>query len=395
MPNYTVIGGGAYQPGSAAAKKAQELYTQYLANQKQAANASPTNTPIFTPPSGAAPSNFPSYAPPQTRSSLMGSGASLAPGPSSVGKGAFGLVPSVPNPVSTAAGAIAGNQANLLALGNLGTGTTTLSAGLAQLPYQLNLPNYMGNLGQAASNVASNLAGRISAPTSNEILRQAAERGAAIGAAPGSPNVQTNWLGVLGQTSEQLQNLGASQLQQMIAGTPTGQPFNVAGQQISPTDLQAAQYAANVAGAAPDPTQAAQANLDMLLRAIEAGKVAGFPGGGGGGSGGLPQLPAPGGMLSPVRGAFPYYGGGGAGGYMPRYAPTAPGGTGYSYQPQPGLTGVGEDWMGIPGFPEPPAPAYDESGIYQFGLGYGGGEGPIGSAPTYDPNFGVYDPFSE
>lgn len=339
MPNYTVIGGGAYQPGSAAAKKAQELYTQYLANQRQAANASPTNSPIFTPPSGAAPSNFPSYAPTGGTMSGFGGagGATLAPGPASVGKGAFGLVPSVPNPISTAGGAIAGNTANLPALGTLGTGTTRLSANLAQLPYQMNLPNYMGNLGQASANTASNLAGRISPTTSNEIIRQAAERGAAIGAAPGSPNVQTNWLGVLGQTSEQLQALGQNQLLQQIGATPTGQPFNVAGQQISPTDLQSAQYAANVAGAAPDPTQAAQANLDMLLKAIEAGKVAGFPGYGGGGGGGMPRLTAPGATLSPVSPS--YYGGGfpSYSGYAPSYASAAPGGTGYTYQQDPNV----------------------------------------------------------
>lgn len=315
-------------PGSAAAKRAQELYNQWQANQPKPA----TSNPIFTPPSGAAPSSFPSYAPSATTASMGGStlpgAATLAPGPATTGKGAFGLVPGTPNPVSTAAGSIAGNQANLPALSRLGTDTTTLSAGLAQLPYQLNLPNYMGNLGAAASNVSSNLAGVISPTTSNAITRAAAERGVGMGAAPGSPNAQTNWLGVLGQTSEQLQALGANQLNQMIAATPTGQPFNVAGQQTTPGDLQYWQDVSNVRGAAPDPTQAAYANLDMLLKSIEAGKVAGFPGFGGGGGGGVPRMAAP---SAPGAGAysFPgyYYGGGGGGNYAPRSTITTSPGT--------------------------------------------------------------------
>lgn len=337
MPNYTVIGGGAYQPGSAAAKKAQELYTQYLANQKLAAGTLPTNSPIFTPPSGAAPTSFPSYAPTQTMTSLMGSGATLAPGPSSVGKGAFGLVPTTPNPISTAAGAITGNTANLPALSTLGTGTTKLSAGLAQLPLQLNLPNYMGNLQQASANTASDLAGLMNPQQLNRLTQFAAERGGGIGVAPNSPNAITNLMTALNQGIQETQTRGQEKLAQLISQTPTGQPFNVAGQQLSPGDLQYWQDVATTRGAAPDPTQAAQANLDMLLRAIEAGKVAGFPGyGGGGGGGGMPRLTAPGAVLSPVSGAFggvPYYGGGSSA-YAPTSAPGAPSATGDNWLEQ-------------------------------------------------------------
>lgn len=316
MPNYIVIGGGAYQAGSAAAKRAQELYNQWKASQPVTAPTVPfPSTPTGgAPTSSAAPSSFPSYAPVGGTASSSGGlmSPTLSGGAPTSGKGAYGLVPSTPNPLATAGGAIAGNQSNLPALSTLGTGTTKLTAGLAQLPYQLNLPNYMENLGQASANVASNLAGVISPSTSNAITRAAAERGVGIGAAPGSPNAQTNWLGVLGQTSEQLQALGANQLNQMIASTPTGQPFNVAGMQTTPGDLQYWADVGSVRGAAPDPTMKAQADLDSLLKAIEAGKVAGFPGFGGGG-GGIPRLTAPGIQLSPVSPT--YYYGGGAGGY--------------------------------------------------------------------------------
>lgn len=381
MPqNYVIIGGGAYAPGSAAAKKAQQLYNEWQANQPKPA----TSNSIFTPPSGAAPSSFPSYAPSAATASLGGStlpgAATLAPGPATGGKGAFGLVPGTPNPISTAAGSIAGNQANLPALSKLGTDTTRLSAGLAQLPYQLNLPNYMGNLGQAAANVSSNLAGVISPTTSNVITRQAAERGVGMGAAPGSPNAQTNWLGVLGQTSEQLQALGAQQLGQMIAQTPTGQPFNVAGQQTTPGDLQYWQDVANVRGAAPDPTQAAQANLDMLLKSIEAGKVAGFPGYSGGGGGGVPRMPspaAPGGMYFPSYPGYYAGGGGGGGGYGGYYsAPTSPGVV------SPSIS----NW-------DPNYSTVEQNPV--FGLPQGTVDVNSGEN-SYDPStFGVYDPMLE
>lgn len=326
MPsNYVIIGGAAYQPGSAAAKRAAELYAAMPKPQTATSAAGSIIAPYAATP-GAAPTTFPSY--PSTAGTMSSAGGfmspSLAGAPGLSGKGAFGLVPQVPNPISTAGGAIAGNQVNLPALSRLGTDTTKLTAGLARLPFELNLPNYAGNLGLAASNVGSNLAGIISRPTSEAITRAAAERGARIGAAPGSPNTLTNWLGVLGNTSEQLQALGAGQLNQMIASTPTGQPFNVAGSQVSPADVQSAQWGANVEGAAPDPTQAAQANLDMLLRSIEAGRVAGNPGfAGGGGGGGIPRMPSPTAPGSALV-HYPYYGGGAGGSVGGRYVPTIP-----------------------------------------------------------------------
>lgn len=416
MPQYIIIGGGAYQPGSAAAKRAQELYNQWKANQPPATPTPATPGPR-TPSSSIAPSSFPSYA--NTGGASAGGtssvgglmGSTLFGGGAMTGQGAFGLVPATPNPLATAGSAIAGNQANLNALSTLGTDTTKLSAGLAQLPLQLNLPNYMGNLGQLSANVASNLAGRISAPTTNEITRAAAERGVGIGSAPGSPNAQTNWMGVLGQTSEQLQALGANQLQQMIAGTPTGQPFNIAGQQTTPGDLQYWQDVANIRGAAPDPAAAAQANLDMLLKSIEAGKVQGFPGyGGGGGGGGIPRTTFPGGNLSPVSPVYYYSGGVPSGGYgSNRIAPIAPGMAPTTTYPTYDTPGA------YPYNPLAPEGTIGESvfdpnslGGYQFGggLNTGGYSNPMDlggynySPGTFtdfleDPqDFGVYNPFA-
>lgn len=242
------------------------------------------------------------------------------------GQGAFGLVPTMPNPVSTAAGSIAGNQANLPGLSTLATDTTKLNAGLGALPYQMNLPNYGGMLSSASQGITSNLAGVIDPQEWTQLQQRMAERGARVGISPSSPNFNTALMTALDQSIAGRQALGQQQLTGAIARTPTGQPFNVAGQQISPTDVQAAQWQANVLGAAPDPTQAAQANLDMLLKSIEAGRAGGLGGMGGGGGGFMPQrtVTAPGAVYSPVVGG---YGGGGysAPSYSPGYAPTAPG----------------------------------------------------------------------
>lgn len=303
MPQkYVILDGAAYQPGSAAYKKALQLSA---AMPKQSTSTSEAQSILapYAPKASAAPTSFPSYP--------MGGGTAgnLAGSPGMPGQGAFGYVPQIPNPTFTAGEAIAGNTANIPALSTLGTETTGLSARLAQQPFIQNLPNYLGNLSAQATNVGSNLAGVIGPSTTNALTRAAAERGVRLGMSPSSPNALTGWLGVLGNTSEQLQALGGQQLNQMIASTPTGQPFNVAGQQINPTDMQAARYAANVAAAAPDPTQAAQANLDMLLQAIRAGQAGGL-----GGMGGIgPRSLGGGGVLSPVSAGYPgfnmpYYG---------------------------------------------------------------------------------------
>lgn len=313
MPNYTIIGNWAYQPGSAAAKRAQQLYNAMPRqvtpqNSLSAYTAAPRQT---------APANFPSYPAGTPTAGRGGGGNTLSPGPTMTGQGAFGLVPTMPSPISTAAGSIGGNQTNLPALSTLATDTTRLNANLGALPYQMNLPNYGGMLGQSSSNISSNLAGVIDPQQWSQLQQRMAERGASMGISPTSPNFNTGLMTALNQSILGTQQLGQQQLNAAIARTPTGQPFNVAGQQIGPADMQAAQYEANKLGAAPDPAMAAQANLDMLLRAIEAGRAGANPGYGGGGGGGMPgflRMPsAPGAMA-----VAPYYGGGGQGSY---YAP--------------------------------------------------------------------------
>lgn len=326
MPQgYIIIGGGAYQPGSAAAKRAQELY-----NAMPRAPATPT-VPSPSVPQASAPTTFPSYLP---RTGTMSSGngmlapnnASLGAAPAHSGQGAYGLVPTVPNPISTAAGSIAGNTANLPGLSTLATDTTKLNANLGAMPFQMNLPNYGGMIGSASQGITSNLAGVIDPQEWTQLQQRMAERGARVGISPSSPNFNTALMTALDQSIAGRQALGQQQLNAAIGRTPTGQAFNTAGQQIQPTDVQAAQYQANVLGAAPDPTMAAQANLDSLLRAIEAGRVGGLGGVGGGGGGGFIPRSAP---TAPGASYYPSgyggYGGYSAPSYSPRTAPTTPG----------------------------------------------------------------------
>lgn len=367
MPqNYVVIGGGAYQPGSAAAKKAQELFNQWQRNNPPSANPNAVPGGITNPPQG--PTNFPSYPSGTLSGAVPGTSASLAPAPATGGKGAFGLIPQVPNPISTAAGGIGGNIANLGSLGQLGTGTTQLAANLGAMPFQMNLPGYGGMLGQSSQNISSNLAGVVDPAEWTQLQTRMGERGAAMGLGPGSPNSNTALAIALDRDIRQQQALGQQQLNAAIGRTPTGQQFNIAGQQLSPADMQSAQWAANVMGAAPDPTQAAQANLDMLLKAIEAGRVGGW-GGAGGGLPGYPRLTTPGVGLSPVSPGYTFS----APGYAPRQAPLGP-----SAGASPG-TG---DYYG--GFVNPQNPLVD------YSRAPGGGQYPVDVGNQLDyPDQGI------
>lgn len=361
---YELIGGAYYVPGTAAYNKAKQLapiYSQPVVTPTAAAAS------IIAPyaPKATAPTTFPSYP-----GGAIG-GASVMPGaPGVTGQGAFGLVPQKTNPLWAASQAIGGNVSNLAELTQLGTGTTKLAGDLAAMPFQQNLPGYEGMISEATKGIMENLAGEIDF---EKLQQYMAQRGTGSGLAPDSPLNKQRLMQALAQDITQTKALGMQQLNAAIGRTPTGQPFNIAGQQITPGTMQEAQWGANIAGAAPDPTMAAQANLDMLLRAIEAGRAGGMGGMGGyGGGGGIPRLSQP--VLSPVSAGYPGFS-------MPNY-PTAPGGwSGKVEQPfyrtQPTAPGSPIDTGGLA-----------ESVFDPYNLGgyqYGGG--------TLDTG-GAFDPYS-
>lgn len=225
--------------------------------------------------------------------------------------GAWGLVPDVPDPTQTAGQAIAGDIANLPGLQNLAGQINRFNTGEAIAPYIANLPNYQAMVGQSSNNILDLLRGQIPADVMDLLGQQGAERGVMMGS-PGSPNTNAAVLRNLGLTSLGLQQQGEGELTGAIQRTPVPQLFNVASFLTSPEDQQAAQMAANLYAAAPDPTQQANELLRLLREAMAAQQAAGT-----GGRPGVSFAPPSGGFGS-QRGPLPGSGGsdtvGGGGG---------------------------------------------------------------------------------
>lgn len=208
--------------------------------------------------------------------------APTAPGSATVtstgtqpGSGAYGAVPTVPNPLTTASQSILGNIGNLASLYGLTTGTAGASAAGAQQQYLQNLPGYAGLTSAASQNIASDLAGHISPDVVNQLSQLAAERGVGFGG--GSPNANAALMAALGKTSMGLQQQGQQELTAAIGRTPVGPAFNPASFLVSPEQQQQAGMAANLYASAPNPTLAAQAAESAANRGINTGLGLGRP----------------------------------------------------------------------------------------------------------------------
>lgn len=189
---------------------------------------------------------------------------------------AYGGIPVVPNPVSTAGTAIGGNVGNLGSLYGLSTGTGQASAAGAGAQLQQNLPGALGALGTGLGNTNQLLAGQIPTDVLTQLQTQAAARGVATGS-PGSPNSNASYLQALGLTGLDLQQTGLKNLGSLIGMTPTGPQFNPASMFVTPGAQQGAQELSNLYGAAPIPGVAAAANMNALQAALRAGRSAANP----------------------------------------------------------------------------------------------------------------------
>lgn len=206
---------------------------------------------------------------------------SLPSGPTQAGQGAFGRVPTVPDPFATQASTISGNMGNLSSLYGLQNQFNTNAAQQGALPFQLNLPMYQQNIGAEAQNRTNQLAGNVTDSTKNQLLQGAAQRGISSGQVLGdSPSANAAYLAALGHTSEGQQALGAQNLRADIATTPIGQQLNAASFMPDWMQGQEAQNWANMFGAAPNPGMANQAGLNAFRGGY--GSVGGMGGGGGG-----------------------------------------------------------------------------------------------------------------
>lgn len=203
------------------------------------------------------------------------------PGLPSVGwTAAYGGVPGVTNPTSSAAGALAGNLQNLAGIYGLAGSVNTFQNQAAAQGLNQNLPGYGNMIAQSSDNILANLRGQVAPDVIAQIAQSAAQRGIAGGFGAGSPNSNAAYLRALGLTSMGLQQTGESQLTGAINRTPVAQPFNVTSMFVSPEQQQSAQQAANLYASAPNPQAAALAAEAAANRGIGAG--IGAAGGGGG-----------------------------------------------------------------------------------------------------------------
>lgn len=196
---------------------------------------------------------------------------------------AYGGIPSVPSPISTAGEAVAGNIGNLGGLYNLAGSVNAFNQQQAPLGLQTNLPGYAGMIGQSSQNIAGHLAGQIPQDVINQITQQAAERGTATGLA-GSPNSSAALLAALGKTSIGLQSQGEQELTAAIGRTPQGPLFDPSKFFVTPDQEQAAQAAADLYKSAPIPSAAAAEARRQATAGLGAG---------GGGTTFAPTAPSP------------------------------------------------------------------------------------------------------
>lgn len=144
------------------------------------------------------------------------------------------------------------------------TNTTTSS-------WAPNLPNYAGLAGQASDLASTWMKGQLSPDVIANMATAGAERGVAMGS-PGSPNANAAYLRALGLSSQGLQQQGLQDYESLLAGAPR----TTTSTQTIDNNVLKALYAA-----APNPMDAALANLAAEYLGLQAG--AGTQGGTGGG----------------------------------------------------------------------------------------------------------------
>ncbi len=208
---------------------------------------------------------LPGTAPGQTPTGA--GGRPVAPG---TYDSAYGGIPGVPDPTSTAGQSIFGNLGNLGGLYGLSTGVSGASAAGAAAQYGQNLPNYQGLITSASGKILNDLSGRVNPDVWNNLQTMSAERGVARGIV-GSPNEDAALLRALGLTTMDLQRQGQSELTAAIGRTPVGPMFNPATMLVNPADEQAAAEFQSLLNAAPVPVAAARANLNAMRGGLSRG----------------------------------------------------------------------------------------------------------------------------
>lgn len=225
---------------------------------------------------------------PTSTASAMGGAPSL-PGTTQAGSGPWGAVPAVPDPAGSMRSAINANTSSLGDLMGLAQRINAFNVGEARAPYLTGLPDYQNMLNQSSRNIGSALRGELG-DLIPMLGQWGAERGVGRGTS-GSPNENAAYLRALGLTSLDRMAQGERDLTQAIGRTPTAPVFDVNQLMLHPDDIQAAQWAANQAAAAPNPAQQAAEMMRLFNEQLRRSSGAGG-GGGAFGPGGQQIFPA-------------------------------------------------------------------------------------------------------
>lgn len=242
-----------------------------------------------------------------------GGGGGFLPGSQNQYDPAYGGIPRVPNPTTTASTSIAGNLSNIYNLHNLATGAGGAAGAGVMAGLGAEIPGVSGSIGAATGNINELLSGQVPQDVITQLQQQAAEIGAGSGMGPMSPSTNAGYLKALGLTSLGMKQQGQTALDALMGSVPRAPAFDPSSMMVNPRDQQQAAEMAQVLGNAPVPAAAARANVNALQQGLGTGQgspVGGFnvPVRGGPAFGGSP-------MLTPdnLGGNQTLYGGGGGG----------------------------------------------------------------------------------
>jgi hypothetical protein len=171
---------------------------------------------------------------------------------------AYGGIPGVPDPTSSAAGAIAGNSANLPGIEGITGSIDTANQAQLEQNYNMAIPNYAALTQQASNVTGQELNGQVPQDVISQLLQQAAERGIMTGGA-GSPNTNAAYLRALGLTSLGQQQTGMGNLSQIIQEAPKAPLMDASSLFVTADQEQQANAARELYASAPIPSAAAAA----------------------------------------------------------------------------------------------------------------------------------------
>lgn len=193
------------------------------------------------------------------------------------GSGAYGAVPVAPDPTTTTRNAITGNITNMPFLERLASQINEFQQGQLLDNFRRANPLFDDNLRSSSENISANLRGELHPDIVRQFQVDAAERGVSMGA-PGSPNVDTNYLMRVLRERLARQDLGQTQYNESLRRPTVVQPFNVADFLTTPSDQWNATWLANQLASAPNPALAAEALRNATRSGVNYG--AGIGGGG-------------------------------------------------------------------------------------------------------------------